>query len=157
MSKEDIVQYQFQNLTAEQQQKIARMGGKESVKKKKEIKTYKDIWKIIGNTKISNEKNRAIIKKKFPELDPTNKVLMAFETFGRMFDTKKTKIKDKDGNDKDLIEKTMSNKDFIKYQEYARDTMGEKPIDKKAFTTPDGEDLLKGRSLTISIGGKNIK
>ena len=40
MAKEDIVEHQFNNITAEQQQKIASMGGKASAEAKKKRKTH---------------------------------------------------------------------------------------------------------------------
>lgn len=42
MAKEDLVEYQFDNLTAEEQQKIATMGGKASGEARRRKKQLKD-------------------------------------------------------------------------------------------------------------------
>ena len=133
-NEENIIAYNFKNLTARQQRELARMGGIKSAEVKKQNKTFKDIWKIIGNTETSEE-NKEKIKKKYPDLDPNNKSLLAIETLRRMFKKDKEKVKKtKEGGIIITKIKGMSDKNFIKYSEYIRDTSGEKPADEQKIT-----------------------
>lgn len=51
MAKEDIVKYQFNNRTAEEQQEIARMGGKASGEARQEKATMKKALKMLLDSK----------------------------------------------------------------------------------------------------------
>lgn len=56
MAKQDIVEYQFDNLTAEEQQKIARQGGIASGKARREKATMKATLELLLNEKSQNGK-----------------------------------------------------------------------------------------------------
>lgn len=64
MAKEDIVEHQFDNLTAERQQEIASMGGKASAEARKQRKTMKEQAELLLSLAVKNPK----LKKAMTEL-----------------------------------------------------------------------------------------
>ena len=56
MAKQDIIEYQFDNLTAEEQQKIARQGGIRSGEVRREKATMKATLEMLLNTTSKNGK-----------------------------------------------------------------------------------------------------
>ncbi len=77
MAKEDIVVHQFNNITAEQQQKIASMGGKASAEARRKKKTIKENAELL----LSLSNKNAKIEKVMDELgidkeDQTNQMAM---------------------------------------------------------------------------------
>lgn len=56
MAKEDIVEHQFDNLTAERQQEIASMGGKASAEARKQRKTMKEQAELLLSLAVKNPK-----------------------------------------------------------------------------------------------------
>jgi len=106
----------------------------EKIKEEKERAKLKDIALILGGMAFGNEK----IKGKFKEYIPNIPKEISVDT-AMMIGQQLQAIK---GSSKSAI--------------FIRDTRGEKPVDKKALTTPDGENLIGKGSLTIKIGGKDI-
>lgn len=62
-NEQNITEYNFRNMTAEQQREIASMGGKASAEAKKQRKTLAQIGDMIGSLEIKSPKNREIMKK----------------------------------------------------------------------------------------------
>lgn len=60
MAKEDIVQHQFDNLTAEEQQKIASMGGKASVEARRAKKDLQYFARMVLDEIITDKKGNEI-------------------------------------------------------------------------------------------------
>lgn len=76
---ENISEHNFKKLTASKQRKIASMGGKASVEKKRQRKTLAQIGDMIGNLDIKSPKNRAILKEAgIEDEDMINDVGMMF-------------------------------------------------------------------------------
>lgn len=61
-SDKNIVEYNFKNLTAEKQRKIASQGGKASVEARRQKKTWSEILERIGNLPVKSQKNKAIMR-----------------------------------------------------------------------------------------------
>lgn len=77
MAKEDIVEHQFNNLTAEQQQKIASMGGKASAEAKKKRKTMKEQAELLLSLAVKNPKlKKAMENLGIEEDEQTNQMAM---------------------------------------------------------------------------------
>ena len=64
MAKEDIVEHQFDNLTAERQQEIASMGGKASGEARRQRKTMREQAELLLSLAVKNPK----LKKAMTEL-----------------------------------------------------------------------------------------
>jgi hypothetical protein len=115
-------------------------GQQETNKEKERLKTLKEVGIHLFECPV-NEANKEEILKKFPNLkdkEIDNRMLTMLTTYSRMMNAEKIPFIDKKGNivedkkGKPIIKKTirMSDKNFIKYMEFWRDTIGEKPIDK---------------------------
>lgn len=63
MAKEDIVKYQFDKLTAEEQQAIASMGGKASVEARRKRKTFKEQTELLLSLPLKNKEAKTKLKK----------------------------------------------------------------------------------------------
>lgn len=120
---------------------------KEKKEEAKENKRFADIFNIILETETKDEKIKQKIKENYPTLKPNKKNLVAMEHFARMF--KKTISKTKDGV---IIAKKMSDKDFLNFEEYMRNSIGEKPIDKVQQTTTNIE--IKDKNIIKEIVDK---
>lgn len=131
MAKEDIVEHQFNNLTAEQQQKIASMGGKASAEAKKKRKTIKENAELL----LSLSNKNAKIEKVMDELgidkeDQTNQMAMVISM---------------------LNVALKGNKGAVQAFNTLQATIGEKPVEKVEIskttdeTIKEVEDYLNGK------------
>lgn len=119
---DNIKNYGFDKLTAEEQRKIASKGGKASVKKRREKKLLKDILDEIGCTTIPEEKTRIAIAKMLGMEDADN------VTF-----------------DVGIALKTMQQamKGNIRALEFIRDTRGQNPKYTHNDTEKDNDMVLE--------------
>lgn len=131
MAKEDIVVHQFNNMTAEQQQKIASMGGKASAEAKKKRKTMKEQAELLlslanKNSKIEKVMNELGIDKE----DQTNQMAMIISM---------------------LNVALKGNQSAVQAFNTLQATIGEKPVEKVEIskttdeTIKEVEDYLKGK------------
>lgn len=72
MAKEDIVEHQFNKLTAEKQQAIASMGGKASVEARREKKAMKEQIELLLSLPLQDEKAKEQFKKMGIDTDNIN-------------------------------------------------------------------------------------
>lgn len=63
MAKEDIVKYQFDKLTAEEQQEIASKGGKASVEARRKRKTFKEQTELLLSLPLKDKNAKSKLKK----------------------------------------------------------------------------------------------
>lgn len=61
-NSENITEYNFKNLTPDEQREIASKGGKASGEARRTKKTLKEIGDMIGALAIKSDRNRAIMK-----------------------------------------------------------------------------------------------
>jgi len=167
---EHLKKTQLQNIDTSKAQAIRKQGAKASneIQKEKKIeekenKKLADIFGLILQSEIKSESARSHIKSKYPDVDLNNKSLIAVETFARMFGTMKIPktIKEKDENGKEttrkelLVIKTMKDSDFLNYQEYIRNTIGEKPVDE--VNTNQINFNVDVSKKDLKEAGKNLK
>jgi len=103
---------------------------KQKKEEQKEKQKFADIFNIILETETKDEELKKKIKEIYPDLKPNNKNLVVIEHFTRMF--KKSKEKTTKGKDGEIIitkTKGISDKDFLNFEEFLRDSVGEKPKD----------------------------
>jgi hypothetical protein len=62
VNSENITEYNFKNLTPDEQREIASKGGKASGEARRTKKTLKEIGDMIGALAIKSDRNRAIMK-----------------------------------------------------------------------------------------------
>lgn len=119
MAKEDIVEHQFNKLTAERQQKIASMGGKASAEAKKKRKTMKEQAELLLSLANKNDKVKKVMDNLgIPEDEQNNQMAMIIS----------------------MMNKTISKGDVSAFNTLQA-TIGEKPVEKVEISKTTDETI----------------
>lgn len=125
-NNENIEKYAFDKLTAEKQREIASMGGKASGQAKREKANFRKALEAIFDGKPSKPLISILkgVGIKSPEKLSYLEALIQYGTL---------KTHDK--------KTTLS--ELVRFLEFARDTIGQKPVEKKMDLTPENKDEVQ--------------